>query len=468
MSVHFFNSLTRTREPFIPLEPGRVRMYACGPTVYNFAHIGNFRTFVFVDILRRHLKWRGYDLLHVMNLTDVDDKIIRDARAAGQSLREFTEKYIRYFWEDADALNIERPEVAPRATEHIPEMIDLIGRLVRCGCAYHSDGSTYFRIASFPRYGVLSGNKLAGNIAGASERVEADEYEKDDARDFVLWKRTQPGEPTWDSPLGPGRPGWHIECSAMAMKYLGESFDIHCGGVDLMFPHHENEIAQSEGATGKPFVRYWLHAEHLLVNGRKMSKREGNYYTLRDLLERGYAARAVRYVLAAVPYRKPLNFTLEGVEAAERRLKRLNETVRRLREARPVAAEATDDATATIAAIRDAFGAAMDDDLNTAEALAATAQLETTVNIALAHGELTESFKTAALAAFDDVQTVLGILDPPETPLLDATIEALIAERSAARKARNFARADEIRAQLAAQGIILEDGKDGTTRWRRA
>ncbi len=467
MSIHFFNSLTRTRELFVPLEEGQVRMYACGPTVYNFAHIGNFRTFVFVDILRRHLKWRGYRLLHVMNLTDVDDKIIRDARAAGLPLREFTEKYVRHFWEDADALGLERPEVAPRATDHIPEMIELIGRLLRCGCAYHSEGSTYFRIASFPRYGVLSGSKLSGNIAGASERVEADEYEKDDVRDFVLWKRTQPGEPTWDSPLGPGRPGWHIECSAMAMKYLGESFDIHCGGVDLMFPHHENEIAQSEGATGKPFVRYWLHAEHLLVNGRKMSKREGNYYTLRDLLERGYAARAVRYVLAAVPYRKPLNFTLAGVEAAERRLKRLNETFRRLREAQTVAGATADDVT-TIAQIRAAFGAAMDDDLNTADALAAVAQLETTVNVALAHGTPTESFKTAALAAFDDVQAVLGILDPPEAPLLDATIEALIAERTAARKARDFARADEIRAQLAAQGIILEDGKDGTTRWRRA
>ncbi len=467
MSLHFFNSLTRQREPFVPLEGRQVRMYACGPTVYNFAHIGNFRTFVFVDILRRHLKWRGYELLHVMNLTDVDDKIIRDARAAGLPLREFTERYVTHFWEDADALEIEHPEVTPRATEHIPEMVALIGRLVGCGCAYHSDGSTYFRIASFPQYGVLSGNKLAGNIAGGSARVEADEYEKDDVRDFVLWKRTQPDEPTWDSPLGPGRPGWHIECSAMAMKYLGESFDIHCGGVDLVFPHHENEIAQSEAATGKPFARYWLHAEHLLVDGRKMSKREGNYYTLRDLLDRGYSARAVRYVLAAVPYRKPLNFTLEGVEAAERRLKRLNETVRRLREAVPAANDQTDETAKAVADIRQSFGAAMDDDLNTAEALAAVAQLETTVNIALSRGELTEAAKAAALAGFGDVQAVLGILDPAQPELLPADIEALIAERLAARKSRNFARADEIRAQLAAQGIILEDGKDGT-RWRRA
>lgn len=338
---------------------------------------------------------------------------------------------------------------------------------MKCGCAYHSDGSTYFRIASFPRYGVLSGNKLAGNIAGGSARVEADEYEKDDVRDFVLWKRTQPDEPTWDSPLGPGRPGWHIECSAMAMKYLGESFDIHCGGVDLIFPHHENEIAQSEGATGKPFARYWLHAEHLLVDGRKMSKREGNYYTLRDLLDRGYSARAVRYVLAAVPYRKPLNFTLEGVEAAERRLKRLNETVRRLREVVPAATDRMDETATAVAGIRQSFGAAMDDDLNTAEALAAVAQLETAVNIALSHGEMTEAAKTAALAGFEDVQAVLGILDPAQPELLPADIEALIAERLAARRAKNFARADEIRAQLAAQGIILEDGKDGT-RWRRA
>ncbi|MFQ3581906.1 MAG: cysteine--tRNA ligase [Chloracidobacterium sp.] len=468
MSLYFFNSLTRSREPFTPLEGRQVRMYACGPTVYNFAHIGNFRTFVFVDILRRHLKWRGYELLHVMNLTDVDDKIIRDARAAGLSLRAFTEKYVTHFWEDADALGIERPEVAPRATEHIPDMVALISRLVRCGCAYHSDGSVYFRIASFPGYGALSGSKLSGNVAGASARVEADEYEKDDVRDFVLWKHTQPDEPTWDSSLGPGRPGWHIECSAMAMKYLGESFDIHCGGVDLMFPHHENEIAQSEGATGKPFVKYWLHAEHLLVNGRKMSKREGNYYTLRDLLERGHAPRAVRYVLAAVPYRKPLNFTLEGVEAAERRLKRLNETVRRLREAVPVAGETDDTAALTdLQAYSQSFGAAMDDDLNTAEALAAVAQLETKVNILLSRDELTAAAKAAALAAFDAVQAVLGILDPPQAELLAADIEALIAERLAARQARDFARADDIRARLMARGIILEDGKDGT-RWRRA
>lgn len=466
--LKFVNTLSAKAEVFEPLEGNHVRLYACGPTVYNFAHIGNFRSFLFVDVLRRYLKYRGYDLTHVMNLTDVDDKIIRDAAKVGQDIRTFTETYITHFWEDADAIAMERPDIIVRATDHIPEMIDLVGRLVERGRAYESDGSVYFKIAAFEDYGKLSGNKVAGNQAGASERVDADEYEKEDVRDFVLWKGTKPGEPNWETRFGCGRPGWHLECSAMAMKYLGETFDIHCGGVDLIFPHHENEIAQSEGATGKPFVKYWLHAEHLMVDGRKMSKRDGNYYTVRELIEKGYDPRAIRYALIAVPYRKPLNFTIESLQAAERRVKRLNENVRRLRETTPHDLGGQPDGLLDdLATVLGQFEAGMDDDLNTAEALAAVAMLETAVNTAIQRERLSEAGKQRALEVFGKMDSVIGFLEPAKEEMLDAEIQALIDERLDARKAKNFARSDEIRSLLAERGILLEDGKDGT-RWRRA
>ncbi|HEY6331942.1 MAG TPA: cysteine--tRNA ligase, partial [Blastocatellia bacterium] len=322
------DTLTRTKEELKPLEDNLVRIYACGPTVYDYGHIGNFRTFVAVDVLHRYLDYLGYKTKFVMNITDVDDKIIRGLKNDGKSLEEYTGFYTEQFLRDLELLNIRTPDILPRATAHIPEMIELMERLQERGHTYTSDGSLYYSIASFPDYGRLSGQKLDGNKAGA--RVDVDEYDKADARDFVLWKATkEEGEPSWASPFGAGRPGWHLECSAMSMKYLGESFDIHCGGVDLVFPHHENEIAQSEGATGKPFVKTWFHVEFLLVEGEKMSKSKGNFYTLRDLTERGFAPDAIRYLLISAPYGTQLNFTLDGLKAAGSSLERLRNFRRR-------------------------------------------------------------------------------------------------------------------------------------------
>src|SRR5712692_8517129 len=314
MALRFYNTLTQQVEPFAPLHANTVRMYTCGPYLYNFAHIGNLRTFTFEDILRRWLRHSGYQLDHVMNITDVEDKIIRNAAAEHKSLAEYTEKYTQSFLEDSAALRLETPERLVKATEHIPDMVRAIQELEAAGYTYRSDGSVYYRISKFPQYGKLSHNDFSGIRAGA--RVDVDEYDKSDARDFVLWKAPKDGEPFWDTSFGPGRPGWHIECSVMAMKYLGETLDIHCGGVDLIFPHHENEIAQSEALTGKPFVRFWLHSEFLNIDSQKMAKSAGNFYTLRDLLAMGHTPEAVRYVLLSVPYRKKLNFAFDGLHAA--------------------------------------------------------------------------------------------------------------------------------------------------------
>ncbi|RMF88331.1 MAG: cysteine--tRNA ligase, partial [Nitrospinota bacterium] len=316
--LKFYNSLTRRKEEFHPIEPGRVRMYTCGPTVYDYAHIGNFRAYIFEDILRRYLKYKGYQVTQVMNITDVDDKTIRESRRRGMSLKEFTSFYVQAFFEDLETLNIERAEYYPAATEHIDQMVALIKRLIENGHTYEVDGSIYFRISTFPAYGRLAGLDAVQLQGGASGRVDADEYGKEDVRDFVLWKawREEDGDVFWETELGKGRPGWHIECSAMSMHYLGEHFDIHTGGIDNLFPHHENEIAQSEAATKKPFVNYWLHCQHLLVNNAKMSKSLGNFYTLRDLLERGYKPKAIRYALLSTHYRQQHNFTFEGLAAA--------------------------------------------------------------------------------------------------------------------------------------------------------
>src|SRR6266446_9921878 len=326
--IKFHNTLTDRTEPFVPLVKGEVRAYTCGPTVYDFAHIGNFRTFVFQDVLRRYLKSRGYRVIQVMNLTDVDDRIIQKSAAAGVSIRDYTDKYIQAYLDDRRALNLEFPEYIARATEHIDDMVELIQRLTANGFTYTSEGSTYYRIAKFPGYGKLSKIDVAGMQTGA--RVDMDRYDKDNARDFALWKAPKPGEHFWETAIGPGRPGWHIECSAMAIKYLGETLDIHTGGIDLAFPHHENEIAQSEAATGKPFVRYWLHAEHLLVEGEKMSKSQGNFFTLRDLFAKGYKPSALRFALASVPYRKQLNFTFDGLQQAASSVERLRNFADRL------------------------------------------------------------------------------------------------------------------------------------------
>ncbi len=402
------NTLTRALEEFKPLEENRVRIYACGPTVYDFGHIGNFRTFVAVDLLRRYLKYLGYSVHHVMNITDVEDKIIRDMREQGKSLREFTDFYTEEFLKDVDLLNIERPELMPRATDHIPEMVEIMNKLSEGGHTYASDGSLYFRIATFPEYGKLSGLKLEGNIAGA--RVDVDEYDKADARDFVLWKAPkEEDEPRWETPFGVGRPGWHLECSAMSMKYLGETFDIHCGGVDLIFPHHENEIAQSEAATGRQFVRYWFHAEFLQVEGEKMSKSKGNFYTLRDLTEKGYEPAAIRYLLLSAPYRTQLNFTLDGLRSAESALERLRNFRRRVSEFsgqgddRPRVQEA-------ILRAREGFEAGMNDDLNTSNALAAVFELVRDINIKIDASEFGEADRKATLEFLERIDSVLGVL----------------------------------------------------------
>jgi cysteinyl-tRNA synthetase len=459
------NTLSGSVEPFVPLIDNKVRLYICGPTVYDYAHIGNFRTFLFGDLLRRYLKYKGYQVHHVMNITDVDDKIIQKAVEKQQTLRQYTEIYTQYFFEDFDALGMERPEEILRATDHIPEMVEIIQRLSANGHTYESEGSTYFRINTFGGYGRLSKMNFEGNVAGASERVDADEYEKENARDFVLWKAAKPGEPSWETAIGTGRPGWHIECSAMSMKALGETFDIHAGGIDLVFPHHENEIAQSEGATGKPFVRYWVHSEFLLAEGEKMSKSKGNYYTVRNLIAQGFTPRAIRYLLLSAQHLRQFNFTLEGLRGAESTVARLNDFRARLSEIK-TAGESSATVTELIERSHHCFDAALDDDLNTAEALAAIHDFVRETNSLMAGGTVTATDARGLLQLVASFDAVLGIFGKVETDLPDAEIQALIDERQAARQAKNFARSDEIRHLLTARGILLEDTKDGV-RWRR-
>ena len=460
MSLRFYNTLSQQVEEFTPLHDNVVRMYTCGPTVYNYVHIGNLRTFTFQDILRRWLRARGYQLDHVMNITDVEDKIIRNAKAANQSIQEYTSTYTQAFLDDAATLRLERPERIVLATEHIDDMVAAVQKLEERGFTYESDGSVYYRIANFPSYGKLSHNDFSGIRAGA--RVDVDEYDKDNARDFVLWKAQKDGEPGWDSPIGKGRPGWHIECSAMAMKYLGETLDIHTGGVDLTFPHHENEIAQSEAITGKPFVRYWLHSEHLNIDAQKMAKSAGNFFTLRDLLGMGYTPEAIRYLLASVPYRKKLNFTFEGLKAAATSIDRLRNYKLRLETDRfPEGTNATLAARTQTACV--AFDGALDDDLNTAEALAAVFEYIRDTNTAMDAGQFPAGNVVAAVEFLNRFDSVFDVLKPTAHTggLSD------VAERTAAKKSKNFGRSDEIRAELAAQGVILEDTKEGV-RWKRS
>ncbi len=474
--ILFQNTLTGRKEPFVPLHPGEVRMYTCGPTVYDFAHIGNFRTFVFQDILRRFLRMKGYRILQVMNLTDVDDRIIQNAAAAGVGIREYTEKYIQAFLEDTRTLNIQPPEHLARATDHIDDMVRLIQRLSEKSFTYSSDGSIYFRIAKFPGYGKLSKIDLSGIQAGA--RVDVDRYEKADARDFALWKAPKPGEHFWETSIGPGRPGWHIECSAMAMKYLGETFDIHTGGVDLIFPHHENEIAQSEAATGKPFARFWLHAEFLLVESEKMSKSLGNFYTLRDLFARGHRPSALRFLLASVPYRRQLNFTMDGLQQAASSVERLRNFVARLKTEKFPAGQSDSMAGRVRQAAAD-FEKGLEDDVNTAQALAAVFDLVRDVNTAIDRGEFRQGDAAQVLAAMQEFDSIFSLLVDEDAAKLralgfdaaagpdDVEIEALVAERQAARKRGDYRYADRMREQLAERGIILEDTRDGGVRWKR-
>ena len=464
--LRIHNTLSGQLEEFRPLVKGEVKFYYCGPTVWDFGHIGNFRSAIAADVLRRYLKFKGFRVTQVMNLTDVDDRIIAKARESGKALDDYTAKYIEAFWEDFDALGCERPEVAPRATQHIPDMASLVSKLEERGHAYRSDGSIYYRISSFPEYGKLSKINFAGNIAGASERVDTDKYEKEDARDFALWKApTKQEEPAWETTIGRGRPGWHIECSAMSMKYLGETFDLHAGGIDLVFPHHENEIAQSEGATGKQFVRHWLHFEHLKVEGETMSKSKGNYYTFRDLTVKGFTPAGIRYFLLSVPCRKQINFTFDALAGAEKTVASLRDFRARLEEAKTGAGRDDKLHAATEQALTE-FEAGMDDDLNTSVALAAIHELTREVNTALARRTLREDNKREIMAAIERFDSVLNVFGQPQREMLDEEIQKLIDERQEARHRRDFELGDEIRDQLAQRGIVLEDTKDGV-RWKR-
>jgi len=459
------NTLTRTTDVFTPADGKTVRMYTCGPTVYDFAHIGNFRTYVFEDVLRRHLRSKPWKLVHVMNITDIDDKIIRRSGELGIDIRKFTAPFVEAFFEDSAKLRIERPDIITPATDYIPEMIQLVERLLESGHAYREGDSIYYRISSFPEYGRLS--RLDTRELKVGARIDADEYEKEQPNDFVLWKAPKDEhEPRWEAPFGVGRPGWHLECSAMAMKNLGETLDIHCGGVDNIFPHHENEIAQSEAVTSRPFARFWIHGEHLLVDGQKMSKSKGNYYTVRDLIAEGYDPLAIRSLLLSVQYRKQLNFTLQGIVSEQRRLDRIREFIFRMNSSN-LPAGCNPKLSAAVSQAAAKFEAGLDDDLNTAEALGALYILVRESNTAMAEGKLHVENRQEILDWFAVVDQRLAII-PSGTPekVDDTEIEALVASRVEARKNRDFAASDRIRNELSERGIIVEDTREGM-KWRR-
>jgi cysteinyl-tRNA synthetase len=465
INIRFFNTLTRQKESFKPINEGKVRMYTCGPTVWDYAHIGNFRAFLFEDLLKRWLEYRGFQVTHVMNLTDVDDKTIKGSQKEQTPLKQYTDYYVKAFFEDVTALNIKPADYYPRATEHIPDMVALIKKLMKKGYAYKGeDGSIYYAISKFKDYGKLSKIKVAQLKAGA--RVKVDEYAKEEAQDFALWKAWTPedGDVYWETELGKGRPGWHIECSAMSMRYLGETFDIHCGGVDNMFPHHENEIAQSEAVTGRKFVNFWLHNEHLLVDGKRMAKRYGNFYTLRDLLKRGYDAEAIRYLLLSTHYRQQFNFTFEGLEASKSGIERLRNLMRRLQDAGGKGGGGK--IVQLMSEVRRCFGEAMDDDLNISVALAALFDFVRDVNNLLDVDAVSSDEAKEVLGlmrGFDGVLGVVGEVEKEE--VLSEEVEELIRRREEARRVKDWKVADEIRLRLRGMGIVLEDTAAGV-RWR--
>jgi cysteinyl-tRNA synthetase len=463
--IKLYNTLTRQKEPLKPIHEGKVGMYTCGPTVYDYAHIGNFRAFVFEDLLKRWLQHRGFSVTHVMNLTDVDDKTIKGSQKQGKPLRQYTNFYADAFFEDIQTLNIQPATVYPRATDHIPEMVQIIKTLLQKGFAYKGeDGSIYFAISKFPEYGKLSHLHVGELKAGA--RVNQDEYAKEEAQDFALWKAYTPedGDVYWETELGKGRPGWHIECSAMSTKYLGETFDIHCGGVDNMFPHHENEIAQTEAATGKPFVHVWMHNEHLLAEGKKMAKRLGNFYTLRDLLAKGLDPLAIRYLLLSTHYRQQFNFTFDGLDAAKGAIERLANLQRRLKDA-----DGTGNPEKLVLLtdrLETCFGQAMDDDLNISVALAALFDFVREINNLLDANQLSKTDAQKISTLIDDYDKVLGVIPKPTQETLPPEAEELIRKREEARKAKDWKTADAARAQLKALGIVVEDTAQGV-RWKR-
>ncbi len=462
MTLRLRDTLSGETRPFEPLEPGRVRIYSCGPTVYGPAHIGNFRSFLFADLLVRYLRYRGLDVTWAMNLTDIDDKIIRGAAAAGITTGELADRYIARFRADADALGMVTPDVLPRATEHIPRIASLITTLIEGGHAYRTDdGSIFFRIASWPAYGRLA--RLDPAAMRVGERVEADEYGKDDVRDFALWKGPKPGEPSWDTEVGPGRPGWHIECSAMSMAHLGPSFDIHTGGVDLVFPHHEDEIAQSEAATGQPFVGTWLHCAHLRMGGEKMAKSTGNIASVAELIAAGVSPRALRYALISVHYRAPLNYGDESLVAAAAAVERIDALLAALAAYRD---DGPDDATlpALLDMIRSGFEAGMDDDLNVSAALAAVFDGVRELNRRIDARSLSTDDAARATGLIRDLDQVLGIAAPAVTSLAP-DLQALLDARATARAARDWAESDRLRDELQHRGVAVEDTRDGQ-RWR--
>jgi len=462
VTIRLLDTLTGETRPFEPLGEV-VGVYSCGPTVYGPAHIGNFRSFLFADVLVRHLRWRGHAVKWVMNITDIDDKIIRGANAAGETTEALAERYLGAFLEDAAAVGMTRPDVLPQATRHIDEIVTLIEALLERGHAYRTDdGSIFFRIASWPAYGRLA--RLDPQEQRVGERVEADEYAKDDVRDFALWKGPKPGEPSWDTSIGPGRPGWHIECSAMSMAHLGNSFDIHTGGIDLIFPHHEDEIAQSEAATGQPFVRTWLHCAHLQSSGSKMAKRTGNIARVSELLATGVSSRVLRLALISVHYRAALNYSDETLSAAAAALDRLDTLVAALDAYHE---DGPDDPTLAeaLATARDGFGAALDDDLNVSAGLAAVFDLVRELNRRIEGRSMSTADSARALALLRDLDGVLGVLSDGASEV-DAEVETLLEARASARSARDFAASDRLRDELAGLGITVEDTRDGQ-RWRR-
>jgi len=463
VTLRLLDTLTGRADDFQPLADHKVGIYSCGPTVYGSAHIGNFRSFLFADLLVRYLRFRGYDVTWVMNITDVDDKIIKGAAAAGEPIRTLTDRWTSQFLTDATALRMTTPDLLPRATEHIPQMVALIGTLLDGGHAYRTDdGSIFFRIASWPSYGRLA--RLDAENLRVGERVEADEYAKDDVRDFALWKGPKPGEPSWDTAIGAGRPGWHIECSAMSMAALGESFDIHTGGIDLVFPHHEDEIAQSEAATGKPFVRTWLHCQHLQMSGQKMSKSTGNIARVADLLASGISARTLRYALIAVHYRQALQFSEESLAAAGSAIERLDALFLALRQYHE---DRADDASlpSVFADGHAAFEAALDDDLNISAALAAVFDVVRELNRRIDARSLSTADAERAIEFLRDLDRVLAI-GPDAEDTLEPDLAALLQARAAALSARNWAESDRLRDELLARGVLVEDTRDGQ-RWRR-
>ncbi len=459
MVLKLFNTLTRQKQEFVPLEKGKVKMYSCGPTVYNYAHVGNFRSYIFADILKRYLKYKGYDVTHVMNITDVDDKTIRGSQEKGQSLKEFTDFFTKEFFRDFDALNIQRPDTVPRATETIPEMVSLVEKLLKMGFAYKGkDGSIYFDISKFSDYGKMANLDLKGLKSGA--RVCHDEYGKDNVSDFALWKSydKSDGDVFWETPIGKGRPGWHLECSAMSMKYLGESIDIHTGGVDLIFPHHQNEVAQSEAVTGKIFVRYWVHCNHLMVDGKKMSKSLGNFYTVRELFDKGFSPKAVRYVLLSTHYRQQLNLTMESLDAAENAVARLEEFISRLKS---VKADGKHPEISKLAGrLKDDFEKSLDDDLFISQALAALFEFVKKINRLIDDGKIGKDDAEDILELLEMIDSVLGVM-AAEDEKIPEDIVALAEKRLAARNNKDWETSDRLRDEINKSGYRIDDTPDG-------